>query len=112
MLRIFARLTAPEERERHSRLEARAGFYGERGPRLRNEDHAAVWLGEPGRALPPPGGARALPPAARGARARPRPARAPRAPRRRLARRARPARAAPWRGTLLAAGRRAAASPR
>ncbi len=35
--------------DRLGRLEVRAGFCSERGPRPRNEDYAAVWLGKPGR---------------------------------------------------------------
>lgn len=39
----------PTEPRRNGRLEVRSGFCSERGPRPRNEDYAAVWLGEPGR---------------------------------------------------------------
>jgi len=60
ILHIIAPLTAPEELRRHSRPEVCAGFYGERGPRSRNEDHAAACLGEPGRRVPHSGAARSL----------------------------------------------------
>ncbi len=40
--------TSPTGQRRLGRLEVRAGFCSERGPRPRNEDYAAVWLGEPG----------------------------------------------------------------
>jgi serine/threonine protein phosphatase PrpC len=39
----------PAGHRRQGRLEVRAGFCSERGPRPRNEDYAAYWLGEPGR---------------------------------------------------------------
>jgi serine/threonine protein phosphatase PrpC len=39
----------PVEPRRQGRLEVRAGFCSERGPRPCNEDYAAFWLGEPGR---------------------------------------------------------------